>query len=82
MLGLSKELKNAPKDDEHPPIDLLVDAIVGLLDEPSAFGKAVAIQAFGMLSGEVESSTIDLILTVSRSPVLRIATNSYLDIAT
>ncbi|KAB5592609.1 DNA polymerase phi subunit [Ceratobasidium theobromae] len=63
LLGLSKELKNAPKDDEHPPIDLLVDAIVGLLDEPSAFGKAVAIQAFGMLSGEVESSTIDLILT-------------------
>lgn len=52
------------RDDAHSPIDLLVDAIVGMLEASSAFGRAVATQAFGMLSGLVEGSTIDLVLMV------------------
>ncbi|KAG8691843.1 hypothetical protein FRC11_007809 [Ceratobasidium sp. 423] len=47
---------------EHSPVDLLVDVIIGMLEKSSAFGKAVAIQAFGLLSGRAESSTVDLIL--------------------
>ncbi|CAE6452304.1 unnamed protein product [Rhizoctonia solani] len=61
LFGLSKKSKTT-EDDEHSPIDLLIDVIIGMLEKSSAFGKAVAIQAFSFLSGRVESSTIDLIL--------------------
>ncbi|KAH7340489.1 DNA polymerase phi-domain-containing protein [Rhizoctonia solani] len=61
LFGLSKQSKTAG-DDEHSAIDLLTDVIIGMLEKSSAFGKAVAIQAFGLLSGRVENSTIDLVL--------------------
>ncbi|CAE6520437.1 unnamed protein product, partial [Rhizoctonia solani] len=61
LFSLSKQSKTTD-DGEHSPVDLLVDVIIGMLEKSSAFGKAVAIQAFGLLSGGVESSTIDLIL--------------------
>ncbi|CAE6439768.1 unnamed protein product, partial [Rhizoctonia solani] len=61
LFSLSKKSKTT-EDDEHSPIDLLIDVIIGMLEKSSAFGKAVAIQAFSFLSGQVESSTIDLIL--------------------
>ncbi|KAJ1310167.1 hypothetical protein OPQ81_006911 [Rhizoctonia solani] len=61
LFNPSKNSKPA-EDDEHSPIDLLVDVIIGMLEKASAFGKAVVTQAFGLLSGRVESSTIDLIL--------------------
>ncbi|KDN51531.1 hypothetical protein RSAG8_00076, partial [Rhizoctonia solani AG-8 WAC10335] len=61
LFSLSKRSKTT-EGDEHSPIDLLIDVIIGMLEKSSTFGKAVAIQAFGLLSGRVESSTIDLIL--------------------
>ncbi|CAE7157151.1 unnamed protein product [Rhizoctonia solani] len=61
LFNLSKKSKTT-EDEEHSAIDLLIDVIIGMLEKSSAFGKAVAIQAFGLLSGQVESSTIDLIL--------------------
>ncbi|QRW27168.1 DNA polymerase phi subunit [Rhizoctonia solani] len=61
LFNLSKEVKSS-EEDEHSPIDLLIDVIIGMLEKSSAFGKSVATQAFGLLSGRVESTTIDLIL--------------------
>ncbi|CAE6417074.1 unnamed protein product [Rhizoctonia solani] len=61
LFNLSKKSKTA-EEDEHSAIDLLIDVIIGILEKSSAFGKSVAVQAFGLLSGSVENSTIDLIL--------------------
>jgi hypothetical protein len=63
LFNLSKKSKTA-EEDEHSAIDLLIDVIIGILEKSSAFGKSVAVQAFGLLSGSVENSTIDLILLV------------------
>lgn len=47
-----------------PPIDVLVDTIIGFLEKSTAYMRAVSNQVFQMLSGEVQESTMDLILTV------------------
>ncbi|QRW14703.1 DNA polymerase phi subunit [Ceratobasidium sp. AG-Ba] len=64
LFGVSKKVKASPStgNEEHSPIDLLVDAIVGMLEAGSGFSRTVAMTAFGMLSGRAEESTIDLIL--------------------
>ena len=46
------------------PIDVLVDAIIGLLEQSTAYLRSVANQAFSLLSGAVQETAIDLILTV------------------
>ncbi|KAI8998993.1 DNA polymerase phi-domain-containing protein [Trametes punicea] len=52
------------KEKELPaPIDVLVDAIIGFLEKGTAYMRAVANQVFTLLSGSVQESTIDLILT-------------------
>ncbi|KAG9125256.1 DNA-directed DNA polymerase, partial [Ceratobasidium sp. 392] len=63
LFSLSKKAKTSSSgDDEHSPIDLLVDAIVGMLEASSGFSRTMATTAFGMLSGRAEESTVDLIL--------------------
>ncbi|CDZ97129.1 Predicted regulator of rRNA gene transcription (MYB-binding protein) [Phaffia rhodozyma] len=44
------------------PIDLLVDVLIGFMERSSAQLRTLATQVFGMLSGEVSESTIDLLL--------------------
>ncbi|KAH9929645.1 DNA polymerase phi-domain-containing protein [Amylocystis lapponica] len=44
-------------------VDVLVDTVIGFLEEATAYMRAVANQVFSMLSGSVQESTIDLILT-------------------
>ncbi|CAL1703687.1 unnamed protein product [Somion occarium] len=44
------------------PIDLLVDTVIGSLEEATAYMRAVANQVFTLLSGSVKESTIDLIV--------------------
>ncbi|KAI0654742.1 DNA polymerase phi-domain-containing protein [Cubamyces menziesii] len=52
------------KEKELPaPIDVLVDAVIGFLEKGTAYMRAVANQVFALLSGAVQESTIDLILT-------------------
>lgn len=53
---------------EPPPIDLLVDTIIGFLERGTAFLRTVANQSFSLLSAHVERSTIELILTVGEIP--------------
>ena len=47
------------------PIDVLVDVIIGCLEKGTAFMRAVGNRSFSLLSGMVNYSTIDLILSVS-----------------
>ncbi|KAI0637371.1 DNA polymerase phi-domain-containing protein [Trametes polyzona] len=52
------------KEKELPaPIDVLVDAVIGFLEKGTAYMRAVANQVFSLLSGAVQESTIDLILS-------------------
>lgn len=54
------------KEKELPaPIDVLADTVIGFLEKGTAYMRAVANQVFSLLSGAVQESTIDLILTVS-----------------
>ena len=54
------------KDKELPePVDVLVDTVIGFLEKGTAYLRAAANQVFALLSGSVQESTIDLILTVS-----------------
>ncbi len=52
------------KDSSPEPIDTLVDTIIGYLEKSNAYMRAVANQAFSLLSGSVHETTIDLILSV------------------
>jgi hypothetical protein len=57
----SDHADSAPKSE---PIDILVDSIIGLLEQSSAYLRSVGNQAFSLLSSAIQESTIDLILTV------------------
>lgn len=46
------------------PVDVLVDNVIGFLEQATSYMRAVANQVFSLLSGAVQESTIDLILTV------------------
>ncbi|EIN07831.1 hypothetical protein PUNSTDRAFT_70289 [Punctularia strigosozonata HHB-11173 SS5] len=48
--------------DVPEPIDILVDAIIGLLENSSSFMRTIANQSFALLSDAATDSTIDLIL--------------------
>lgn len=50
--------------DEPLPVDVLVDTLIGFLEQATAYMRAVANQVFTLLSGSVQESTIDLILAV------------------
>ncbi|EJD05959.1 uncharacterized protein FOMMEDRAFT_104342 [Fomitiporia mediterranea MF3/22] len=61
-----KKKKEAKLDEneepERPPIDLIVDFIIGLLEQSTNFSRVVANQSFSMLTPMVVDSTVDLIL--------------------
>ncbi|KAJ6455722.1 DNA polymerase phi-domain-containing protein [Mycena sanguinolenta] len=45
------------------PVDIIVDAIIGFLEKSTAFLRAVGNQVFSLISGSVQASTVDLILS-------------------
>ncbi|KAI0747681.1 DNA polymerase phi-domain-containing protein [Daedaleopsis nitida] len=45
------------------PVDVLVDAAIGFLEKGTAYLRAAANQVFALLSGSVQASTIDLVLS-------------------
>ncbi|KZT11636.1 uncharacterized protein LAESUDRAFT_720895 [Laetiporus sulphureus 93-53] len=59
----SSEAENSTEEKAPEPVDVLVDTIISLLEKATAYMRAVANQAFSMLSGSVQESTIELILT-------------------
>lgn len=50
--------------DEAEPIDVLVDSIIGLLEQSTSYLRTVGNQVFSLLSGSVQDTSIDLILRV------------------
>lgn len=50
---------------EPEPVDVFVDTIIGFLEKSTAYMRTVGNQVFALLSGVVQESTIDLIVTVS-----------------
>ncbi|RDB24111.1 DNA polymerase V [Hypsizygus marmoreus] len=54
----------ADTDDAVPePVDVFVDTIIGFLEKSTAYMRTVGNQVFALLSGAVQESTIDLIVT-------------------
>lgn len=64
-----KSASGAEEDDAAPPepVDVLVDTVIGFLEQATAYMRAVANQVFSLLSESVRESTIDLILAVRLS---------------
>lgn len=62
-----KSRKSAADSDESgaEPVDVFVDTIIGFLEKSTAYMRTVGNQVFALLSGAVQESTIDLIVTVS-----------------
>jgi DNA polymerase phi len=60
---------NSANDAELSPVpghtDVLVDTIIGFLEKSTPYMRAVSNEAFSLLSGSVQDTTIDLILAVS-----------------
>ncbi|KAL5529108.1 hypothetical protein ACEPAG_5082 [Sanghuangporus baumii] len=50
------------KSADRPPVDLVVDVIIGLLENSTSFTRVISDQSFGMLASLVTDSTVDLIL--------------------
>lgn len=56
---------SADTDSSTPePVDVFVDTIIGFLEKSTAYMRTVGNQVFALLSGAVQESTIDLIVTV------------------
>lgn len=61
----SKSQPTPPFEDEPSSIDILVDVIIGFLENASAFTRSVANESFSRVTSAVQGSTVDLILNVS-----------------
>lgn len=60
----NKQTALPPADDEAIPIDIFVDLLIGYLESASAYTRSVANEAFSRVTGVVQESTMNLILTV------------------
>jgi DNA polymerase phi len=56
--------KSSNVESASEPIDILVDSVIGFLEQSTAYLRSVGNLAFSLLSGAVQETTIDLILTV------------------
>lgn len=61
----SQKFAGAGAELASEPVDILVDSIIGFLEQSTAYLRVVANQVFALLSGAVQESTVDLILSVS-----------------
>ncbi|KAJ3738836.1 DNA polymerase phi-domain-containing protein, partial [Lentinula detonsa] len=70
------------EDDDGPePIDVIVDTIIGFMEKSTAYMRIVGNQVFSLISDQVKSSTIDLILTQleTRDPTTEESSNEEMD---
>ncbi|KAJ3923602.1 DNA polymerase phi-domain-containing protein [Lentinula edodes] len=60
----SAPVDEVDSDDDGPePIDAIVDTIIGFMEKSTAYMRTIGNQVFSLISGQVKSSTIDLVLT-------------------
>ena len=57
--------EEAQAEEEHEPIDVLTDVIIGFLEASTSYLRTIANVAFGYLSVLVKESTVDLLVAVS-----------------
>jgi DNA polymerase phi len=57
-------IPTANTEAEPEPIDIFVDIIIGFMEKSTAYMRALGNQAFSLLSGSVQGTTIALILSV------------------
>ncbi|KAJ3991119.1 DNA polymerase phi-domain-containing protein [Lentinula boryana] len=71
----------AEDDDGLEPIDVIVDTIIGFMEKSTAYMRIVGNQVFSLISDQVKSSTIDLILTQleTRDPTTEESSNEEMD---
>lgn len=70
MFSKDKAAAKNPKssdatEEDAAPIDILVDIIIGLLEQSTVYMRTVANHAFGLLARSVQESTVNHILAVS-----------------
>lgn len=63
--GKEAAQEDAPVEEEHEPIDVLTDVIIGFLEASTSYMRTIANVAFGYLSALVKESTVDLLVAVS-----------------
>ena len=79
LFEASEEVADAADALVGDPVDVLVDNVIGFLEEATAYMRTVANQVFSLLSGSVKESTVDLIVAVSPSSFsYRIFQSSFL----
>jgi DNA polymerase phi len=57
-------IQTANTETEPEAIDIFVDIIIGFMEKSTAYMRALGNQAFSLLSGSVQGTTIALILSV------------------
>ena len=63
--GSQQSPSDGDAEGDVQPVDVLVDSIIGMLEQSTAYLRVVANQVFTLLSGSAKGTTIDLILRVS-----------------
>ena len=69
----SEDQATMTESEDPKPVDLVVDTLIGYLEQQTNFLRATANHVFSLITSEVEDTTLDLILKVSlciHSPVL------------
>ncbi|KAF5391416.1 hypothetical protein D9757_001957 [Collybiopsis confluens] len=59
----SKKGSASAQDDIPEAVDIIVDTIIGFMEKSTTYMRTIGNQVFSLISGEVKSSTINLILT-------------------
>lgn len=63
--GSQQSPRYGDSEEDAEPVDVLVDSIIGMLEQSTAYLRTVANQVFSMLSSSTKGTTINLILRVS-----------------
>ncbi len=68
IIGTDKKAAKTDKEDP-PPVDLLVDTLVGYMDKASGDLRALSTAIFGLVSGQVGPSAIEHLVAVRTQSV-------------
>ena len=61
-----KAATSTADQEDLPPVDLLVDVLIGYLDRASSDLRTLATAVFGLISAKATASTIEHLIAVSR----------------
>lgn len=70
MEALSQPTASSSTTEALPPIDLLIDVLLSYLDRGSNDLKSLASLVFGLVTDQVQSSSVEHLVAVSLRPSL------------